>query len=186
MRDDAFVWRFNAAGWVEHPSSLNELCLLFTSDADRTAFARWVIADARRYWKKNGVVARDMPREDAAPLDWRFADLAPVWRREHGFVFSRKVELERPGTEGRRARRGSRPSARGAAALGGRQVRLRVRLARPPAAAARLGSCHRRAPAGFERFVTRGAARWDRRGPAGIDSQGLAARRRPLCAPRAY
>lgn len=88
MRDDAFVWRFNAAGWVEHPSSLNELCLLFTSDADRTAFARWVIADARRYWKKNGVVARDMPREDAAPLDWRFADLAPVWRREHGFVFS--------------------------------------------------------------------------------------------------
>ena len=86
MCDDAFIWRFHAVAWAERPNS-SGLELLFTSAADRHRLSQWVKSEAKRYWKKNGVVVRHVASDEAARSSWRFSDFSPAWRREHGVVF---------------------------------------------------------------------------------------------------
>ncbi|GAA5929556.1 hypothetical protein JCM3775_002374 [Rhodotorula graminis] len=85
MSDDAFVWRFHAVAWAEKPSS-SGFELLFSSAKDRDAFDQWIKLDAKRYWKTNGLVVHHLPSAEAARSPWRFADLSPSFRRQHGIV----------------------------------------------------------------------------------------------------
>ncbi|GAA6007195.1 hypothetical protein JCM10207_001541 [Rhodosporidiobolus poonsookiae] len=90
--DDAFVHRFNAAGWrYEHEPKSSvplDIYVLFRSRRAQDRFGDWVTNFAARYWKQNATSVSELDIRDIQLQrgEWRFRDFSPDWREEHNLV----------------------------------------------------------------------------------------------------
>lgn len=87
-RDDAFIYRFKAAGYLV---KIDRTYLCFDSVSARHDFGEWVKHQAASYWKQNGLSIRALAPGMVVQYGWRFRDFSPEWRRRNGYVFNAAV-----------------------------------------------------------------------------------------------